>query len=61
MSIYIAVADSAEAQSIEIDTTSIEGSSFLIVDTTFVSIGSVPFFTPGLINVAPAPSGTGDH
>jgi hypothetical protein len=57
MSIYVATPVSAEAQTIEIDTTTIEGNSFLIVDTSFVSVGSVPFFTPGLINVAPTPSG----
>jgi hypothetical protein len=61
MSIYVAIDVSAEAQTIEIDTTTIEGNSFLIVDTTFVSVGSVPYFTPGLINVTPAPSGIRDH
>lgn len=58
MSIFVDIAVSAGAQTIEIDTVTIEKNSFLIVDTTFVSVGSVPFFTPGVINVAPAPSGT---
>ena len=61
MSIFIAIADSAEAQTIEIDTVTIENNSFLIVDTTFVSVGSVPFFTPGVINVTPTPPGTRNH
>ena len=61
MSIYVAIDESAEAQAIAIDTVTIENNSFLIVDTSYVSVGSVPFFTPGLINVAPAPSGTDSY
>ena len=53
LSIYVALSESADSRTIAIDTTTVGRNSLQFADTT--DVGSVPFFTPGAINIVPAP------
>jgi hypothetical protein len=54
-SIFVTLSQTAGSQVIDVDTCTVAHNSLQFADTA--DVGSVPFFTPGEINVAPAPSG----